>query len=412
MTPGRFTAGIAAVLFLPGCADRPAPAVTTASDSAGVHIVKNAAPTLEPAMAWRLDSTPIMEIGAELEHPERDLNQVAGAYRLQDGRIAIMSAGNSQLLFYDSTGNWIETVGRQGRGPGEFQSPYGFWRRPGDTLVVFDFQSRRITILNDSGGFVRSYMVPSPGRTMFPIPNDIYDDGRLLVNISVFDTASRTGTYRDPTAFVSVSREGEFTDMLGIFPGREMYGATIEFDGRSFPSPAPVPLGGDTHAVTAGQNTWIGINEGYEIRRLDPDGAVKLIVRRIMTPVEVQSQDIERGRALALEQLEGSGSGMPEQMRTQLENRIKEAPYPERLAWYSGLTMDDYGYLWVESPRLPGDFQYVFSVFGADGYWACDVTMPERFRPTHIALDHVTGIWMDEDDVEYVRVYELIKPGA
>ncbi|MGH7657152.1 MAG: 6-bladed beta-propeller, partial [Gemmatimonadales bacterium] len=145
MTPGRFIAGIAAVLSLSGCADRPAPAVTTASDSAGVHIVKNAAPALEPPMAWRLDSTPVMEIGAELEYPERDLSQVAGAYRLHDGRIAIMNAGNSQLQFYDSTGNWIKTVGREGRGPGEFQSPYGFWRRPGDTLVVFDFQSRRIT---------------------------------------------------------------------------------------------------------------------------------------------------------------------------------------------------------------------------------------------------------------------------
>ncbi|MGH7658954.1 MAG: hypothetical protein ACREL6_12030, partial [Gemmatimonadales bacterium] len=153
-------------------------------------------------------------------------------------------------------------------------------------------------------------------------------------------------------------------------------------------------------------------NEGYEIRRLDPDGAVKLIVRRIMTPAEVRSEDIERARALSLEQLEGSGSGIPEQIRTQLENRIKEAPYPERLAWYSGLMMDDPGYLWVESPRRPGDFRYLFSVFGPDGYWVCDVTMPERFRPTHIAPGHVTGIWMDEDDVEYVRVYELIKPGA
>jgi hypothetical protein len=37
--------------------------------------------------------------------------------------------------------------------------------------------------------------------------------------------------------------------------------------------------------------------------------------------------------------------------------------------------------------------------------------MPDRFRPFWIGRDAVAGVWKDADDVEYVRVYALRKPG-
>ena len=37
------------------------------------------------------------------------------------------------------------------------------------------------------------------------------------------------------------------------------------------------------------------------------------------------------------------------------------------------------------------------------------VTMPAGFRATHIGADFVLGVWTDDDDVQYVRMYGLTK---
>ncbi len=46
------------------------------------------------------------------------------------------NAGSKQLLFFDRDGRFLESVGRQGDGPGEFQAMFGFFRCGADTLVV------------------------------------------------------------------------------------------------------------------------------------------------------------------------------------------------------------------------------------------------------------------------------------
>ena len=51
-------------------------------------------------------------------------------------------------------------------------------------------------------------------------------------------------------------------------------------------------------------------------------------------------------------------------------------------------------------------------VFDRTGRWSGTVTMPARFNPMDIGSDYVLGLWRDEDDVEHVRLYRLMKPAA
>ncbi len=37
--------------------------------------------------------------------------------------------------------------------------------------------------------------------------------------------------------------------------------------------------------------------------------------------------------------------------------------------------------------------------------------MPPRFSPLDIGPDFVLGLWRDADDVEHVRMYDLVKSG-
>ena len=52
---------------------------------------------------------------------------------------------------------------------------------------------------------------------------------------------------------------------------------------------------------------------------------------------------------------------------------------------------------------LPGD------VFDPDGIWLGTVATPRGLRVTEIGTDYVVGVWRDELDVEYIRVYDLEK---
>jgi len=49
------------------------------------------------------------------------LNGVVGVTRWQNGSIVIGDAGNSRVLFFDSSGSFSGVIGRAGSGPTEFQ---------------------------------------------------------------------------------------------------------------------------------------------------------------------------------------------------------------------------------------------------------------------------------------------------
>jgi hypothetical protein len=52
----------------------------------------------------------------------------------------------------------------------------------------------------------------------------------------------------------------------------------------------------------------------------------------------------------------------------------------------------------------------IWDVLDPNGRWLCTVSLPARFTPVEIGSDYVAGLARDEDDVEQVRVYRLIKP--
>jgi hypothetical protein len=50
-----------------------------------------------------------------------------------------------------------------------------------------------------------------------------------------------------------------------------------------------------------------------------------------------------------------------------------------------------------------------WTVVSSDGAVLGPVLMPERFNPLHFGSDYVLGVWEDEWDVEFLRLYELLK---
>ncbi len=128
------------------------------------------------------------------------------------------------------------------------------------------------------------------------------------------------------------------------------------------------------------------------------------IVRRLKAPVQVEPQHMEtlRERALA--------AVTDDDRRRRTEQFYRDMPVPETFPAYGGIALTVEGYLWVREYDLPGNEANNWSVFDAEGTLRGTLGLPPRFQPLDIGSDYVLGVAHDADDVEYVRLYNLIKP--
>jgi hypothetical protein len=95
--------------------------------------------------------------------------------------------------------------------------------------------------------------------------------------------------------------------------------------------------------------------------------------------------------------------------------------FAEELPVFSELMVDADGNVWVRQYQVNHGFttlQYrrtfevpsEWVVFDPTGRWLGEVEMPAGFTALEIGDDFVLGITRDEFDVEYIRVYDLVKP--
>jgi hypothetical protein len=107
--------------------------------------------------AWELGA-PTLQLGEE-DSPqlERVLNNVTSAARLPSGAIALANAGSSEIRYFSPTGSHLRTVGRRGRGPGDFSgSPMYISSSGDDHLLVYDVGTYRLTSLDAEGKVLSS----------------------------------------------------------------------------------------------------------------------------------------------------------------------------------------------------------------------------------------------------------------
>ena len=119
-----------------------------------------------------------------------------------DGSIYLLNAGECQVLHLDADWTLLDTFGRCGKGPGEFENPVGMVLYDGQLWV---FEMARIVIYGLDGDLVRTLL---PG-TQYAAPAVL--DGRLL---AVMGTGDRALAYLDgdglPTSWLGPSCPEDF----------------------------------------------------------------------------------------------------------------------------------------------------------------------------------------------------------
>jgi hypothetical protein len=92
-----------------------------------------------------------------------------------------------KIIVYDSSGRFLRTIGRAGRGPGEFNSVHNLAAGPGDTLYVFEPGGIGMTVISPEFEFVRRV---KPSASLMAIEAVALDSGRFAVSGPTMNPAS------------------------------------------------------------------------------------------------------------------------------------------------------------------------------------------------------------------------------
>ena len=137
----------------------------TVWDSADVEIFENHAPEHATGQFWTIDPEPEFVLGGteDLNAMPNDSAQliwrVVGLARLADGRVAVLSSENQQLMLFEPSGELSRIIGRPGEGPGEFTRPERLQYLPPDTLVVWDYHMTSIDYFDTAGTLLKERSV-------------------------------------------------------------------------------------------------------------------------------------------------------------------------------------------------------------------------------------------------------------
>lgn len=366
-----------------GCEDSSTPERTfTVRDSSGVEIVESSAPLLGPD-AWVIPEDPVLQIGETVGDdsylfqriPLRLEVGLGGIMRLDDGRIAVADRGGQRVRFFDPEGKFVSQFGGEGGGPGEFPSNIAWMTQVGERIAVA--VRGRISYFGLEGQYLDGVNQTTPG---FFSTNGIFPDGSMLIRISDPSLSPdnegmiqvRQGTV------VVVGPDGRRSDWSVVINTGTL--VPMEFEGRSVFTVQP--FGPDDIQLVMGDEWVYGWSSEYALQIYDRSGSLKRIIRRLWDPVAVSNADRD----------ENSLSG-----RTPADH------YPP----FDHGIIDKVGHLWL----LPGKPDAELDVFDPNGTWLTTIRLPPNLEVHEIGEDYVLGVWKDEMDVSYVRMYSLDRSG-
>lgn len=406
---------LAMTLLLVGCGDGAGSGEAgngefagTVRDSAGIQIVDNTARGLWGADGgWTTEE--LLTIGEAAGDPEYQFGQIAAVDALSDGRIAVLDAQAQEVRIYGSDGTYQETFGGAGNGPGELSpQAIALFVGRGDTIVVPDMGNQRITLIPPEG---EPTSFPLRLEQGIPMGFDLSASGALISQRRAMNFQDPTADVSDEDVVLSQAYDGTINDTL-LTPPR---GGTFKMTGGGpqitlfAPEPQWTTLAEDRIAYAS--------NDRYRISVYGSEGDLERIVTFPHQPQVIT--ETERSRITALVKRLWEENGVPPQAIEQMSSALS---FAEHWPAFTRMRGGPHGTLWVQrvrnmddmtedelenwNPQLDqGDPRW--DVFEADGRYGGVVELPARFTPFALEEDRIYGVFRDDFDVQYVRVYRL-----
>jgi len=348
----------------------------------GVKVIKN--PEEPPYGDIELEIEEDMVLGSE-----KDENTMF--YRVWDiavnnqGDIYVLDSGKYRIQKYDKDGRYVQTIGRQGQGPGEFERPTGLYLDKKGNIYVLGLS--KIHLFDRQGEFVKSF-VPQGFVTSF-VP-----DGEGNIITTSYVRAERMRNF----GVLVMNPDGEVSKKIAEFPGIPLIkgGWTLAHD--------YTPL---LRIAAVGDKGFVyGYPLEYKLYRTNWSGENILIIKKD-EPYHALSRD-ERNKIIN-ERVE---------ITKWPKNIIEEAlNLPKHRPFFNRILVDDKERIYVKRQKsiLDESEEEIFDIFGPKGYYLYSTKL--SFIPLVIKSGYLYNTTFSEETGEIkviryrVKNWDLIKQG-
>jgi len=281
-----------------------------------------------------------------------------------DGTIFVYDSSLYQISCFDSSGNYLRTFARMGKGPGEFET-LRFTLSRDNKIYAMDPLNARISILDEKGSYIKGFRVLNLSGGW----SKIYSDKKNNIYISTEERIEKGYVYSihrfDPQGN-ELHDYGEFPGDLFLWRKR---GDTMS-PSRSNASPATVWI------VSEDCRLYTGYNENYLINVYDQEGELLFKFGRKYDP-----------QPDTMNWLDGISDHLPAYSRTWL--------------------LDDSGNLWIELMSWNRAQDTTYDIFSPEGIYLKQVQTKHRILT--IKNQRAYCVVISEEELPLVKRCRMIE---
>lgn len=312
----------------------------------------------------------------------------------ETGQVWIANDGSHQVLQFSKEGDPLLALGREGRGPGEFERVSDV-SVAGDSIFVSDLRLGRLTIFNHEGT-VLGVQGFGGGWWLGAEYVDRLDDGSLILLKHESPPAEMVGHVEFDAVLYRTAEVGDEPQVVDRFPGLEVF---YRREGDIVRS-QQIPFARNGVVASSGTVVAYGATERPTIRRFAPERQLASL-RLTQKPVEATGQLIRHEQRRLL------GLAPDEEVPQAVRARLAEVPEPEVLPLYGALAVADDSSVWAIPSASTAPEAVTVTVLRPDR-GTTTVRFPRWLKILDVTSAGVLAVERDALDVESVAVYRLV----
>lgn len=370
------------------CTPSGEPGGTTSADSAGILVTTHRLPSPGDLPVFAALGEESTVVGGA------DLGFVRGARLTARGEVVVADATYANVRVFDTDGGLLRTIGRKGEGPGEFLYPLLVGLLPGDSIVVYDARTRRLSVFTAEGAPARQAGVPGE-MGPFAAPLGLLPGGESAYSGSIgIRLTDSERFFQDTVPVLVLRRTGDFSAEFALTPTQGIFEAAP----GSRPRVMNVPFVEGARLSAGLSGIFVASPDQFELRRYLPTGELATIIRIDALRTEVRSADVD-----SIAEAEAAGLGGDE-AEIAVRSLMRRMPIPDHKPPFKQVVVDHSGSLWVRLIQANGSMPWL--VFDPDGGLRGGVDLPEG-EVVDITDNAILVLKADEFGAQILVAYSL-----
>lgn len=347
----------------------------TITDEDGVEVIRNPVEPMIEGEILTLEEDLSITGGGEESSREMILDITALAVD-GSGRILVLDPKAVDIKFFDEDGNFVKTIGRKGGGPGEFLRPEALACSPSGEIVVLDGGRRILHVFDGDGIPIREIPV---GQSFLFGPEFFPSGGMVMGHVEMGEEV-RVKLYLTDDGANPVR---EYVDLFSFhMPKMPLFLYRFGVNLLWHTAPGDFIVHGDLNDMD------------YRLAFLDTEGRT---VRRINKAYEKIPLSSDESKALILEWF-----------GQELQTTMFQIESPDYYPPFQTFLVDEEGRIYVKRfESLAHKDRHLIEIFGTDGKYLGDVTVPAAVVPMVIRNGLIYAIAEDEEGYKSVKRFRM-----